>query len=64
MVVVFTAPEVDELVAFLEYTADPSIYWRESVGPWVILFMSIFTVVLYLLYKDVWLIKSRAMSAP
>ncbi len=55
MVVVFTAPEVDELAAFLEYTADPSIFWRELVGPWVILFMSVFTVLLYLLYKDVWL---------
>jgi hypothetical protein len=59
MVVVFTAPEVDELVAFLEYTPDPSIFWRELVGPWVILFMSVLTVLLYILYKDVWFMRYK-----
>ncbi len=59
MVVVFTAEEVDELAAFLEYTSDPSIFWRQLIGPWVILFMSVFTVLLYMLYKDIWSMKLR-----
>ncbi len=61
MVVEFTPQEVDGLVAFLEYTSDPSMFWRARVGPWVILFMSIFTVLLYMLYKDVWDIKYRSL---
>ncbi len=62
MVVVFTPDEVDSLVAFLEYVADPSLFWRQRIGPWVILFMSVFTVLLYMLYKDVWLLKFRSLE--
>ncbi|MFQ5441638.1 MAG: cytochrome b N-terminal domain-containing protein [Thermodesulfobacteriota bacterium] len=61
MVVVFTEEEVDQLEAFLEYASEPGLYWRARIGPWVILFMSVFTVLLYILYKEVWLAKERSM---
>lgn len=54
MAVVFSPEEVDQVAAFLQWNSDPSIYLRARLGPWVILFMSVFTVLLYLLYKEVW----------
>ncbi len=54
MSVTFTPKEVDEVVAFLQWSSDPSIYLRARIGPWVMLFMSVFTVFLYLLYKELW----------
>ncbi len=62
MAVVFTPEEVDQLVAFLEYSSDPSIFLRGRIGPWVVFFMSVFTVLLYLLYKEVWRLKYLSLE--
>ncbi len=54
MAVTFTPKEVDELAAFLQWSSDPSIFLRAKIGPWVTLFMSVFTALLYLLYRELW----------
>ncbi|MBI5492629.1 MAG: cytochrome b N-terminal domain-containing protein [Deltaproteobacteria bacterium] len=61
MAVVFTPEEVDQLAAFLQYSSDPSLFLRGRIGPWAVLFMSVFTVFLYLLYKEVWRLKALGL---
>jgi quinol-cytochrome oxidoreductase complex cytochrome b subunit len=50
----FEEDDIHKLMAFLEYSADPSVVERAKIGPWVTLFLSIFTVFLYFYYKEVW----------
>ncbi|CAM3988437.1 MULTISPECIES: cytochrome c1 [Vibrio] len=45
---------VRDLVNFLEYAGDPVQVERENLGIWVLLFLTIFTAVGYLLYKEYW----------
>lgn len=45
---------VNDLVTFLEYIAEPSRIKRESVGIWVLLFLAVFTLFAYFMYKDYW----------
>ena len=50
----FVEEDIPKLMAFLEYSSDPSILDRAKIGPWVILFLSIFTILLFFYYKEVW----------
>lgn len=43
-----------DLVSFMEYMAEPAILKRERVGIWVILFLGLFTLLSFLLYKEFW----------
>jgi ubiquinol-cytochrome c reductase cytochrome c1 subunit len=45
---------VRDTVAFLEYVAEPHKAQRTSLGVWVILFLLMFTVFAYFLYKEYW----------
>jgi ubiquinol-cytochrome c reductase cytochrome c1 subunit len=45
---------VRDLVAFMEYVAEPARLKRERMGVWVLLFLSLFTFISYLLYQEYW----------
>ena len=43
-----------DIVNFLDYVAEPIQLERKNIGIWVILFLLIFLIFSYLLYKDIW----------
>lgn len=43
-----------DITAFLQYAAEPSAMKRESVGVWVILFLSFFSLMAWLLKQEYW----------
>ena len=43
-----------DIVNFLDYVAEPVQLKRKNIGIWVILFLVIFLIFSYLLYKDIW----------
>lgn len=43
-----------DISAFLQYVAEPAALKRESLGVWVILFLSFFTFIAYLLKSEYW----------
>ena len=43
-----------DITAFLEYVGEPAALKRQSIGVWVILFLSFFTLLAYLLKKEYW----------
>lgn len=45
---------VDDLTAWLQYTSDPSKIQRMALGPWVIGFLVILSVLAYLLKRAYW----------
>ncbi|AKS41677.1 cytochrome c1 [Wenzhouxiangella marina] len=45
---------VRDLVAFMSYMAEPAVLKRERMGAWVLLFLSLFTFLSYLLYQEYW----------
>jgi len=45
---------VRDIVAFMEYIAEPAVLKRERLGVWVLLFLAIFTFLSYLLYQEYW----------
>jgi ubiquinol-cytochrome c reductase cytochrome c1 subunit len=45
---------VRDLSAFLQYVGEPSALQRESIGVWVILFLSAFTLLAWLLKTEYW----------
>jgi ubiquinol-cytochrome c reductase cytochrome c1 subunit len=45
---------VRDLVAFMEYIAEPAILKRKGIGLWVLVFLSLFTFLTYLLYQEFW----------
>ncbi len=46
--------QLTELVLFLEYVGEPHRAAREALGGWVIMFLLIFFVVAFLLYREYW----------
>lgn len=46
--------DVDDITAWLQYTSDPSKLARQALGPWVILFLVVFTLLAYALKHVVW----------
>ncbi len=46
--------KVRDLVAYMEYMAEPAILQRKRVGIWVMLFLSLLTFMSYLVYKEFW----------
>ncbi len=45
---------VRDIVAFMEYVAEPAILVRQRIGIWVMLFLALFTFLSYLLYQEFW----------
>ncbi len=45
---------VRDIVAFMEYIAEPAILQRERLGIWVMLFLALFTFLAYLMYQEYW----------
>lgn len=45
---------VTDLVTFMAYLAEPIRIQRETIGPWVLLFLAGLTYLLYLLKKEYW----------
>lgn len=45
---------VRDLVAFMEYLAEPGINKRKKVGVWVILFLVMLSILTHILYKEYW----------
>jgi len=45
---------VRDITAFMVYLGEPSIIKREQMGIWVVLFLLVFTLLAYLLYKEFW----------
>lgn len=45
---------VRDIVAFMEYIAEPAVLKRERLGVWVLLFLALFTFLSYLLYHEYW----------
>lgn len=45
---------IRDLVAFMEYLAEPGIVKRKKVGVWVILFLTMLSILTYILYKEYW----------
>lgn len=43
-----------DITAFLQYVGEPAILKRQRVGIWVLIFLSIFTFLSYLLYREFW----------
>ena len=43
-----------DLATFLEYTAEPAVLERQSVGVWVVLFLALLTFLLYLVKHEYW----------
>ncbi len=45
---------VRDITAFMQYVGEPAILVRQRIGVWVLLFLSVFTFLSYLLYKEYW----------
>lgn len=45
---------VYDLSQFLYYVSDPSEIKRHKIGPWVLLFLLVFTIMMYILKKEYW----------
>jgi ubiquinol-cytochrome c reductase cytochrome c1 subunit len=45
---------ITDLVAFLAYTSEPAKLQRLALGPWVLGFLVLFTIIAYLLKKEYW----------
>ncbi|MGY6555036.1 MAG: cytochrome c1 [Wenzhouxiangella sp.] len=45
---------VRDITAFMQYVGEPAILKRQRVGIWVLVFLSIFTFLSYLLYREYW----------
>jgi ubiquinol-cytochrome c reductase cytochrome c1 subunit len=45
---------VGDLVNFMVYMGEPMQTERKSLGIWVLLFLSVFTVIAYFLKKEYW----------
>lgn len=45
---------VRDLSQFLNYVSDPSEIKRHAIGPWVLAFLVIFTIMMYILKKEYW----------
>ena len=45
---------VRDLTAFLQYVAEPAALERHAYGPWVILFLSLFTFIAWMLKHEYW----------
>lgn len=45
---------VRDLSQFLYYVSDPSEIKRHAIGPWVLAFLVIFTIMMYILKKEYW----------
>lgn len=45
---------VRDLSQFLYYVSDPSELKRHAIGPWVLAFLVLFTIVMYALKKEYW----------
>ncbi len=45
---------VRDITAFMEYLGEPAILVRQRVGIWVLLFLTVFTFLAYLLYVEFW----------
>lgn len=45
---------IRDLVAFMEYMAEPALLKRKRLGIWVFLFLSLFTLLSWLLYQEFW----------
>jgi ubiquinol-cytochrome c reductase cytochrome c1 subunit len=45
---------VRDLVTYLVYLGEPAQMERRSIGPWVLLFLAVFTVLAYLLKLEYW----------
>lgn len=43
-----------DLTAFMTYLAEPAVLERERLGIWVLLFLVVFTLLTWLLYKEYW----------
>lgn len=43
-----------DLVAFMTYLGEPAVLKRESMGIWVLLFLTLFTFLSWMLYKEYW----------
>jgi ubiquinol-cytochrome c reductase cytochrome c1 subunit len=46
--------DIRALTSFLEYTGEPAIKNRESIGVWVLVYLAILTMLLYLLKSEYW----------
>jgi len=45
---------ITDITAFMAYIAEPAALDRLAMGPWVLLFLTIFTFLAWLLYKEYW----------
>ncbi|HEY7906909.1 MAG TPA: cytochrome c1 [Wenzhouxiangella sp.] len=45
---------VRDIVAFMQYIAEPAVLKRQRLGVWVLLFLALFTFLAYLLYHEYW----------
>lgn len=45
---------VRDIVAFMQYIAEPAVLIRQRLGIWVLLFLALFTFLAYLLYHEYW----------
>ncbi|MDT8438172.1 MAG: cytochrome c1 [Wenzhouxiangellaceae bacterium] len=45
---------IRDLTAFMVYLGEPAVLERERLGVWVLLFLVVFTLLAYLLYKEFW----------
>jgi ubiquinol-cytochrome c reductase cytochrome c1 subunit len=45
---------IRDIVAFMIYLGEPAILVRESMGVWVLVFLVVFTLLSWLLYKEYW----------
>jgi len=43
-----------DIANFLQYAAEPAVFQRMSVGVWVLLFLSVFTLLAWLLKQEYW----------
>jgi ubiquinol-cytochrome c reductase cytochrome c1 subunit len=43
-----------DLTAFLTYVGEPAILKRERIGIWVMLFLSLLTLLSYFMYQEYW----------
>ncbi len=54
---------LDELVDFLQYASAPDVVQRRAVGPWVLLFLAVFTALAFALKRALWKDVSSTDSA-
>lgn len=45
---------IRDIVAFMQYIAEPAVLKRQRLGVWVLLFLALFTFLSYLLYHEYW----------